>query len=389
MANILVIVPPLTGHINPTIAVGQELLDRGHTVSWIGYKESLNNALLPHMHAHYLTEGLTLEWLRGLHEGRSKRGIAAFQFLWEDVFIPLAQQSFHEVYSLLTKLQPDLCIIDQQMLSGSLAARKLSLPWITSATTSATVVKALDQLPKIKEWLRQHLHTLQLQFDVSPIDEPDLSPRGVCIFSSRQLTQGINPTLNFPDYFHFVGPALSIKRNPISFPWHRLNPTMTKIFISLGTVNADRGARFYNVVLDAFREEEYQVIISAPLHFFPDPPSHFIVCERVPQLELLKQIDLVICHGGHNTTCETLAEGIPLLIAPIKDDQPIIAEQVVACGAGLRLKFGRVKAKVLRDKTQQILQTPSFKEAARHIQLEFSEVDGSVKAANLIDSILV
>ena len=34
MSRILFVVPPLTGHINPTVAVGAELAARGHDVAW-------------------------------------------------------------------------------------------------------------------------------------------------------------------------------------------------------------------------------------------------------------------------------------------------------------------------------------------------------------------
>jgi UDP:flavonoid glycosyltransferase YjiC (YdhE family) len=47
----------------------------------------------------------------------------------------------------------------------------------------------------------------------------------------------------------------------------------------------------------------------------------------------------VVCHGGHNTVCEAVAHGVPLVVTPIRDDQPIIARQVADAGAGIRLHF--------------------------------------------------
>ena len=90
-------------------------------------------------------------------------------------------------------------------------------------------------------------------------------------------------------------------------------------------------------------EQAVQVILVAPPEVVgPLPPN--VICQRyVPQLAVLREVDAVVCHGGHNTVCEALARGLPLVIAPIKDDQPIVADQVVAAGAGLRIKFGRVQ----------------------------------------------
>ena len=36
MSRVLIVVPPLTGHVNPTIGVGLELTARGHDVRWAG-----------------------------------------------------------------------------------------------------------------------------------------------------------------------------------------------------------------------------------------------------------------------------------------------------------------------------------------------------------------
>ena len=69
----------------------------------------------------------------------------------------------------------------------------------------------------------------------------------------------------------------------------------------------------------------------------------------------------MVTHGGHNTVCEALAHGLPLVVAPIRDDQPIIAEQVVAAGAGVRVKFGRVSTEGLRAAIDRVLTDPDLR----------------------------
>ena len=46
MSRFLIVVPPLAGHVNPTVAVGRELQRRGHEVAWAGHPE-LVAPLLP------------------------------------------------------------------------------------------------------------------------------------------------------------------------------------------------------------------------------------------------------------------------------------------------------------------------------------------------------
>ncbi|WP_449397844.1 hypothetical protein [Chryseobacterium wanjuense] len=45
MAKFVFVVPPLTGHVNPTLSIGATLLKRGHQVAWISLDQHLKNKL--------------------------------------------------------------------------------------------------------------------------------------------------------------------------------------------------------------------------------------------------------------------------------------------------------------------------------------------------------
>lgn len=45
MAKFVFVVPPLTGHINPTLSIGAALLQRGHEVAWISLDKNLSTKL--------------------------------------------------------------------------------------------------------------------------------------------------------------------------------------------------------------------------------------------------------------------------------------------------------------------------------------------------------
>ena len=399
MAKVMFIVPPLTGHVNPTVAVGEALLKRGHEVWWVGHKSSLMSSLPsplhPRAHLWAMQEELGAAQLGALHAGRDARGVAAFQFLWEGVLLPLAESSYQEVLEAIEHIQPALCVVDQQTLAGALACHVTGTPWLTSCTTSAGVVDALGALPQASSWLevrmRASLERLGLtELTRFTLNELTLSAQGAMIFSSRQLSRAAHPEAHFPDSYHFVGPALQVKRATVSFPWDRLDKRKRKIFMSLGTVNAERGARLYQVALDAFSDGVYQLCLVAPDELVPkELPAHVISQPRVPQLELLPYMDAVITHAGHNTTCESLAHGLPMVALPIKDDQPIIAEQIKQVGAGLRLPFARVKPHQLRSAVDRLLTQEQFKIAAQAIQGEFKALgDGGAGGADLIERAL-
>ena len=172
------------------------------------------------------------------------------------------------------------------------------------------------------------------------------------------------------------------------FPFEALDEGRPRVFVSLGTVSGDRGAAFYETVVAALEQEAIQVVLAAPPELLPRIPQNFIVQRRVPQIALLPKMHAVVCHAGHNTVAEALAHGIPLVVAPIRDDQPVVAQQVVASGAGVRIKYGRASAATLRDAVRRVLTEPSFWQSASRIATSFRDAGGAQTAATLLEQLL-
>jgi UDP:flavonoid glycosyltransferase YjiC (YdhE family) len=86
--------------------------------------------------------------------------------------------------------------------------------------------------------------------------------------------------------------------------------------------------------------------------------------------------------------CEALAHGLPLVVAPIRDDQPVIAGQVVAAGCGVRVRYGRLAPRALRDAVHQVLDDPAFCTAARRVQDSFRAAGGAARAAAHLEGLL-
>jgi MGT family glycosyltransferase len=341
-------------------------MEEGHEVSWVGCGRRVR-ALLPHdlpliPIEETASADVSESWMA---KAQKVTGLESFQFFYEDFLVPLTTAMMSGVLSAIDRFQPDLIIADQQALAGALAARLKGIPWATMATTSAAVFNPIAQMPKVKEWMIETLGRVQDRYGLIRWERPDLSPELVLILSVREL---MAPDEIIPDHFRFVGPSLREEQNTADFPWHLLDPERPKVYLSLGTVNAERSQKFYQKVKEAFADSDLQMILAAPADMLGSLPANFIVQRFVPQLALLKKVDAVIFHGGHNTFCETLLHGLPALVAPIKDDQPVIAEQLVRCGAGLRVHFDRVKSQDLAHATHRLLHEPAFRLAAQRMQ---------------------
>jgi UDP:flavonoid glycosyltransferase YjiC (YdhE family) len=98
-------------------------------------------------------------------------------------------------------------------------------------------------------------------------------------------------------------------------------------------------------------------------------------------------VSAVVGHGGHNTVCEALAHGLPLVLAPIRDDQPIVADQVVQAGAGLRVRFGRVRAPELREAVHRAVTDPDLRRGAAAVRDSFARAGGASDAAAAIEAL--
>lgn len=373
----LFVVPPLTGHVNPTISVARELASRGHEVAWVGHPGKVRPLLPADARLFPLPETVDADHAAAVRDkAASARGAAALKFLWEDFLIPLARSMHAGIVAAVTEFRPDVMVCDQQAVAGGLVARAHDLPWATSATTSAGISDPLVALPQVQRWFDELIAGLEAEYGLPHRGE--LSPHLVLAFTTAALVP--KP---FPSHYKLVGPSIADRPESTPFPFEQLSTPA--ILVSMGTVNADASTRFYQVVIDALADQPYQVILVAPN--ITSAPANFIVRPYIPQLALLARVDAVVCHGGHNTTVEALAHGLPLVIAPIKDDQPIVADQVVAAGAGIRIKFGRVQPPELRDAVHRILSEPAFRQAATRVRDSFTHAGGAAAAATALEAL--
>lgn len=379
------VVPPLAGHVNPTVAVGAELASRNHDVAWAGLSSVVTPLLPRGAVVHATDRAFTTRDLSTIAaRAQGLRGAEAFRFLWKDFIVPLGEAMLSEVEAAVERFAPDVLVVDQQAIAGALVARRRGLRWATSATTSSELADPFAIFPMFGAWIADEVRAFQHRAGIpaTKAAQGDLrfSEQLVLAFSTEALV-GAGP---FPPEWLFVGPAIGMRPVWAEFPWSWLDPERYHVLITLGTVNAASGRRFLMAAAAAAAclEDRLQAIVVAPHDLLDTTARNVLVRPRVPQLELLPQLDAVVCHAGHNTVCETLAHGIPLLVAPIRDDQPIIAQQVVDAGAGIRLKFGRVSSDEIAEALIAILQNEPYRDAALHIQASFRAAGGSSAAAD-------
>ena len=386
MSRILFVVPPLTGHINPTVAVGAELAARGHDVAWAGH-QALLRSLLPEGARVFPVSGdaFNAPVTDAPDHRRPPRGPEAMKFVWETLIMPLARAMLPGVTNAVAQFAPHVIVADQQAIAGAVAARQAGIAWVTSASTPGELLRP-PGMEQVEAWVRDQMTAFQLACGVSDPSDLRFSDRLVLVFTTAAL---IGDTRGFGARFVFTGPALA--RRPgreSSFPWEWLDPGRRHLLVTLGTLSGPAGPRFFRTVIDALADlgGELQAVLAAPPG--DQAPPHILFAGHVPQLALLPHMSAVVCHGGQNTVCEALAYGLPLVVTPMRHDQPIIARQVTDAGAGVALRIDRLRATELRQAVRAVLDDPSYRAAAGVVRDSFAAAGGATTAADRLEKLV-
>ncbi|HWG23882.1 glycosyltransferase [Actinospica sp.] len=390
MSRFLFVVPPLIGHVNPTVGLGARLAEQGHEVAWAGHAELIERLAGPRATVFACAVPGTGD---GAVAGRAAelRGPAALKFLWESFLIPLAEAMIPGVDAAVHEFQPDALVVDQQTVAGSVVAERLGIPWATSATAAAELADPLGGMPKVAAWLREMLLGLEIKYGDPNAAESgryqrtygDLrfSPHLVIAYSTEELS-GRHPEL--ADTLRYVGPSIAERPADPEFPWHALPERGEKpiVLISVGTANVDAGGDFLRSCAEAVAARpDIFAVIADPSGAVAEPSANVLTSVHVPQLELLPRVSAVVCHSGQNTVCEALYHGIPLVLAPIRDDQPIVAQQAVDAGVAERIRFGRARAEQIGTALDRILTQPGYRAAAERVAASFKAAGGADAAA--------
>lgn len=382
MARFLFVTPPLVGHVNPAVGVAAALTARGHRVAWAGQPEVIRRLAGDDAEVFSCAVPANVP-----ERDASLKGPAAFRFLWEEFLIPLAEVMAPGVRAAIGRFRPQVVVADQQAIAGGLVADGLGLTWVTSATTSAELVDPLAGMPKVVAWLDDLLDGLRARIDGGPAD-PRMSPHGVLAFTTREL---LGPA-TLPSRVRLVGPSIGGRAATGEFPWEWLDPAVPTVLVTLGTANADAAGDFLNAAAKGLsRVDGIRTVIADPggrVGSVGRVGDQVLVVPQVPQMALLERVDAVVCHAGHNTVCESLWHGVPLVVAPIRDDQPIVAGQVVDAGAGVRLRFGRAKPDRVAAAVTRILDEPAYRAAAEKVGASFRTAGGAATAADHLENLL-
>ncbi|MBW9153496.1 glycosyl transferase (plasmid) [Clostridium estertheticum] len=169
--------------------------------------------------------------------------------------------------------------------------------------------------------------------------------------------------------FRFIGPSITPRNSDVKIPFSEIKNSI--IYISLGTL-LNNSTSFYKKCFTAFENEDVTVIMSigntVSLKKLGRIPDNFKVYSFVPQLEVLQHADLFITHGGMNSVNESMYYGVPMLVVPIGNDQPSVANRIAELGLGERINKRNLSPLSLKKSAHSVLNEIKYNKRIKEFQ---------------------
>ncbi len=204
------------------------------------------------------------------------------------------------------------------------------------------------------------------------------------IFSSRYFQPCSEM---YGDDYVFIGPSCGYPEEMQSdFPFEKLENKKV-MYISMGTIY-NNDTSLIRLFIDTFRHTDWIVVISAGYNMdisqLENIPGNIIIKRYVPQLQILKRVDLFITHGGMNSISEAILCNIPMIVIPQSADQPVVARRIEMLGAGVALDKNKLSPSLLTDSMNRVAADREFKENIGRIRESFIKAGGYAKGVDEI-----
>ncbi len=191
-----------------------------------------------------------------------------------------------------------------------------------------------------------------------------------------------------PGHFHYTGPVVAAgDRRPVPEPGHS-----PQVLVSLSTIYYPGQLKALQSILDALAGLPVRAVVSTGPAIDPGqlrPPANARLHRYLPHDQIMPEVSLVICHGGHATTMRALAHNRPTLIMPMHPalDQPMIAKAVQERGAATVLPKTATPTQI-RDAIQPLLAAGPHRHAAAQLGAQIRDHDAAASAAERLTALL-
>ncbi|MEU9999081.1 macrolide-inactivating glycosyltransferase [Streptomyces sp. NPDC050848] len=377
------------GHVNPSLEVIRELVDRGHRVSY-----AIPAAFAEKVAATGATPVVYTSTLP-TDDDPDAWGTELIDHV--EPFLADAIQALPQLAEAFEGDRPDLVLHDITSYPAPVLARRWGVPAVglwpnlvpwegyeeEVAEPMFAELKASERgkayYARFEDWLAEH------GVDTHP-DRLVARPRRALAL----IPSALQPHADRVDtsVFTFVGACQGERAD--QGEWHRPADAEKVLLVSMGSAFT-KLPDFYRTCVAAFGDlPGWHVVLQ--IGAFVDPselgeiPANIEVRSWVPQLAILKQADAFVTHAGAGGSQEGLATATPMVAVPLATDQFGNADMLQSLGVARRTDMEEVTAERLREAVLALVDDPEVAVRAKEVQERMAREGGTRRAADLIEA---
>jgi MGT family glycosyltransferase len=196
------------------------------------------------------------------------------------------------------------------------------------------------------------------------------------------------PQLEYPrrwePWEHVVGPLFweqpyeDVEQPPGDAPLVLVAPSTSQ----------DPGQRLLRAAVEGLAGEDVRVLASTNRRPPAEPldiPANTRLVDWISYSRTMPRCDVVVCHGGHGTVARALAAGCVVVVVPAAGDMNENAARVVWAGVGVRLPRRLATASAVRLAVRAALADPRLRTRARELAAWSAAHGGASRAAGLVE----
>lgn len=409
MAQYLLAASPVHGHVSPMLAIGEDLVRRGHEVRLLTgarFASAAAAAGVKHVALPGACDYDDRDMDAAFPARRATRGLARARFDMDLLFTgPIAHQH-RALAGALTVTPADAVLVD----IGFTGALPLLLgrhprPPVLACGVVPLMLSSRDTTPFGMAWMPQRTRLARLRQRSQNVAVHGLLFRANQARANRTLRElGVGelpvfvmdwprladhllqltvpgfeyPRSDLPPTVTFAGPVLPAAPAGTALPewWDDLAAGRPVVHVTQGTLDNGDLDRLVGPTVRALAEEDVLVVVSTggrPAAAVPGPvPANVRIAEFLPYEKLLPRVDVMVTNGGYGGVHYALAHGVPLVVAGGTEEKPEIAARVQWSGAGIDLRTGTPTPRSVRAAVRTVLSGPGHREHARRLRAEIA-----------------
>lgn len=410
---------PAIGHVDPLLAIGKALAERGWEVSMLTgsrYAERVEQAGIA-----FLPLPSAADTLDAVGSGERNRGLATINAGVEEAFVRPAYAAARRVEEIIDEDPVDVILHDMTFLGvqGILARPRATRPLVVLCGIGPAGFSSRDCPPyglgiapsSVPIWgfardaaLRSASHRLlapahrALEDFLRAVDAPLLEGQFFMDVLARSdlLAQLTVPEFEYhridaPKHLRFYGPMSPAPSPSVVVPeWlTTLDDRRPLVHVTQGTVANTDFSELIGPTLTALADEPVHVVVTAggrAAAALPELPANAHAADYLPYDVLLPRTDVFVTNGGYGGLHQAMRHGVPIVIAGDSEDKVETSARVHWSGAGISLRTGHPSPRRVRNAVRRVLRDDRYAKTARGIG---DRIDNARGAHGLVDDIEV